>query len=459
MITLVEPQQHIARLWGKPVPKEGEPYRLMRYVLRADHESKILLHNAVTGQLVVLEEEEAETLNRLPVKYCPIMEQLSNSHFLIPANFDEHAQVVNMRKVLRMLMKAQQKPGINHFTILPTTACNARCYYCYQQGLKQITMSNETLRKVTDFIDSHCGEDRKIHISWFGGEPTVAARQISLICEGLRRKNIAFQSSMTTNGYLFDEEMTAAAEDLWQLKRIMISVDGTEKNYNTIKRFQNAKDNPYQRVMGNVERFLNHGIRVNMRMNFDLNNYLDFFDLLNEVTERFHDYPLFSFRVHQVNGEHSDPSGKKMHGSNDWFQSRLLEFQSSVYEKGLLPSNDKLPSLDFMGCQAGNDHSVTINPQGGISKCPEMINDEHLIGNVTEGIKDSELISSWSNPCAFDDCIECSLFPDCMKLDLCPASHRCVTKKESLHRYQNVMIKHFRNHSNSVHEGDEKLCI
>ena len=78
MITLVEPQQHIARLWGKPVPKEGEHYRLMRYVLRADHESKILLHNAVTGQLVVLEEEESETLNRLPAKYCPIMEQLSN---------------------------------------------------------------------------------------------------------------------------------------------------------------------------------------------------------------------------------------------------------------------------------------------------------------------------------------------------------------------------------------------
>ena len=153
-------------------------------------------------------------------------------------------------------------------------------------------MSNETIQQVTDFIDSHCGEDRKIYVTWFGGEPTVAARQISMICEDLRRKNIAFRSNMITNGYLFDEEMTATAEDLWQLKRIMISVDGTEKNYNLIKNFQKAEDNPYQRVMRNVERFLDHGIRVNMRMNFDLNNYLDFFDLLNEVTERFHNHPF-----------------------------------------------------------------------------------------------------------------------------------------------------------------------
>lgn len=453
MITVVEPQQHIAKLWSEPTLKEGTLYRLMHYVLRVEDGCTVLLHNVVTGHLIALEQQEAEMLGRLHAMYCPAMEPLIQSHFVVPADYDEHAQTIKMQTVLRMLTKAQQKPDITHYTILPTTACNARCYYCFQQGLKQTTMSDEIIHQVTDFIDAHCGNDRKIRISWFGGEPTVAARQISTICEELQKKNILYRSSMTTNGYLFDQKMTETAVDLWKLKYVMISVDGTEKNYNSIKRFQNAKDNPYQRVMGNVERLLKHGIRVSMRMNFDLNNYLDFFGLLDDVSERFQGSPLFFFHVHQVNGEHGDSFGKKEHGKNEWFQDKLLEYQELVHEKGLYPLNEELPELYFKGCQASNDHSVTINPQGGISRCPELVSDEDLIGTVREGITNPALVSAWSKPSDFESCVECPLFPNCMKLHLCPASHRCVAKKESLTRFQNAMKKQYRSFSRSIQKG------
>ena len=60
MITVVEPKRPIAALWSEPEIRDGETFRLMRYVLRVDHEGKVLLCNVVTGQLAVLDQDEAE---------------------------------------------------------------------------------------------------------------------------------------------------------------------------------------------------------------------------------------------------------------------------------------------------------------------------------------------------------------------------------------------------------------
>ena len=73
MITIAEPKELIDKLWGKQKIREDDTYRLMRYVLRVDHEDKVLLHNVVTGRLVVLEREEAEALETLPAAYNPTM--------------------------------------------------------------------------------------------------------------------------------------------------------------------------------------------------------------------------------------------------------------------------------------------------------------------------------------------------------------------------------------------------
>ena len=72
MKTIVKPKEHISNLWGKQRINETEEYRLMHYVLRVDHDGKVLLHNVVTGQLVELEQDEAEVLEKLPIAYNPM---------------------------------------------------------------------------------------------------------------------------------------------------------------------------------------------------------------------------------------------------------------------------------------------------------------------------------------------------------------------------------------------------
>ena len=46
---------------------------------------------------------------------------------------------------------------ITQYTILTTTDCNARCFYCYERGCARVTMDSETADKVADYIQNRCG--------------------------------------------------------------------------------------------------------------------------------------------------------------------------------------------------------------------------------------------------------------------------------------------------------------
>ena len=234
MKVILEPNQQIASLWDKPYEMRQKKYRLIHYVLRVDYGGIILLHNVVTGQLVALEPDEIRILNCLPMCFSDSMKQLVDSHFLVPDDYDEHQQVRNMRRILRIISEKYQKSGILHYTILPTTGCNARCFYCYEQGIKLDTMTENTANDVVEFIAKHC-EGKTISIRWFGGEPTLAVNRIEQICRGLHEKSIEFESRMTTNGFLLNEELILHCKHNWNLQSVMISLDGTEENYNRIK--------------------------------------------------------------------------------------------------------------------------------------------------------------------------------------------------------------------------------
>ena len=439
MRTIVEPKKSIAKLWGKQRVKESDTYRMMKYVIRVDCEDNVLLHNVVTGQLIALEKDEASLLERLPLRGCSEIQQLIEYHYLVDEMFDEHDQVVKMRRILNELQMAQQKPGITHYTILPTTACNARCYYCFEHGAKTVTMTEQTANSVVDYIKSHCGEKKQIAISWFGGEPTVAATRIDQICEGLWKDGIEYRSDIITNGYLFDEKMATKAKELWNLEQASITLDGTENTYNRIKSYVGVKDNPYQRVLTNVGLLLSQGITVTLRMNFDLNNYFEFKDLLKELKELFSDNHLLQIRVHPIVGEYTTPEGTVSHGSEKWFEEKTYELNSMARENGFLETKIYLPYLKFTGCQANQKSSVTITPEGKIVRCPEQFGEDQITGNIWDGVTNIQIVKEWKEFADYPRCRECVLFPFCERLKLCNVKDRCCYSKELITEIQNSM--------------------
>ena len=425
MITLAEPKQHIAALWSKKENRDSVCFRCMRYVAVVEHLGRVALHNIVTGQLVILQDDEVEIFNQLPAVYTPAMKQLVDAHFLVPVFYDEHELVINLRKILRKLEDTQHDKSVFMYTILPTTACNARCYYCFENGVETVTMTEKTANDVVDFIASHC-DDKTVFLSWFGGEPTVADYRIDQISAGLRDKGVKFISNITTNGYLFDEEMVDRASRLWNLESAMISLDGTEQNYNRIKDYVNAKGSPYQQIMRNIGLLLKHQIHVNLRMNFDLGNYQDFEKLVEEITRRFGVNSFLHVRAHPVNGTYMDKDGNLLHGTDEWFDAKVAELNGIAREAGYQKTLKDLPCLRYEGCEANSDSAVTITAKGTLVRCPEQFNDDQTVGTLTDGLLYPERVLSWKQFAEYDKCFGCLLYPRCNRLVNCNSKDLCT---------------------------------
>lgn len=442
VITVVEPKEYVAMLWGKQEVKNTKQYRLMRYVLRVDYDGKVLLHNVVTGQLVILDEEEVSIVDNLPSDYRQVLKLLVNDHYLVPQDYDEHQQVINLRMILHKfdITKASQQKAISRYTILPTTACNARCYYCYEKDVPVFTMTEKIADDTVKFILNNSNSEKKVSIRWFGGEPTIASQRIDQICKGLADNGIQYYSTMTTNGYLFDEEMVTRAITIWNLKSVMVCLDGTEKNYNDIKAYVNVKDNPYQRVLRNISLLLDSGIEVELRMNFDIGNFQDFEGILDEVNNRFHKNKLLQVHAFPVKGEYPDRNGKIQHGSVRWFDEKIVELNDLARDSGVFQRVIDLPSLFFSTCSAGCPWFMVVMPNGELTRCVGEFESNQVVGNVNKGITDKDYYQSWTEFSDIASCRECVLFPSCIIIERCPGKGKCFLKETF--RQSEEMIKH-----------------
>ena len=437
MRTIVKAHHFIASLWESPKEIEELDFRAMRYVLRIDYKGKTFLHNVVTGQLVELEEEESKAFSMLPAKFTPVMKQLIDARYLVPIDYNEQKAVSSLRRVLWTIRETQGSKDITYYTILITTACNARCYYCFEQGVKPVTMSKKTADDVVNFIVSHCG-GKEITIRWFGGEPTIAVNRIDQICEGLNKKGISFSSLLTTNGYSLDENSILKAKLFWNLKFVTVSIDGTESTTNRIKAFVAACDNPYSVIMRNVGLFLEQKIYVGLRMNFNQENYEDFPRLLNEVYNRFGDNPYLQITPHHINQYFGEEDGIDI---EEWYSEKLFDFFCLAKKRGLYRNRTKLPRLFYQMCEAANDDAITITPQGNLVSCGEQLGDDEVKGDLKQGVINNAIVQAWKQFIDYDRCLCCELYPSCPSMLKCTNKDKCYYKKWKKSQYIDEILR------------------
>ena len=118
---------------------------------------------------------------------CDYVDFLINHWFLVPIKYDEEAILSIIKERECTIITDTYLDHPEHFTILTTSACNARCFYCYELGLKNKThMSLETAEKVAKYIIKHAPKDRSVTLDWFGGEPLFNHKMISIISSRVR---------------------------------------------------------------------------------------------------------------------------------------------------------------------------------------------------------------------------------------------------------------------------------
>lgn len=432
----------------KKFKKNAETGRLLHYCVETPVDDGILLFNLLTRELVLLTEEEYPHMTEL--------DYLKDHWFVVPedANEKEYADLVKW--VLSTRQKKQKE--ITGYTIFPTTDCNARCFYCFELGRSRIPMSDETALKTADYIKNHCGE-KAVRISWFGGEPLFNQTAIDVICDSLRKNSVEYSSTMVSNGYLFDRETVKKAVAQWNLKKVQITLDGTEAVYNKTKAFIYRTGSAYQKVLTNIALLLDAGISVQIRLNMDLYNAEDLLALVEELGKRFggrkgiHVYAHHLFKGNEpMAAIHTDEEWEKR-------EAAMCRLEERIQQAGLGGMHGISRKLKMNHCMADSGKAVTILPDGNIGLCEHFSEDE-FIGHIDQEGFDAEMVKSWAERMPqIPECGSCFYYPECIKLKKCASGSICFPqlRQSQLRKTKRQMENEYLNWKNNreTEETDE----
>lgn len=442
MKTILDMADPLAGLLKDQQFREDEPYRMMHYVVSRPVEEGVLLYNVMTKALVLLDADEARRMEKDPAS----VPGLVAGWFAVPQSHDDRKLALEVRAVGRMLLNPVK--AVNKYTILTTTDCNARCFYCYEKGRSRIPMSDATARDVAAYIirNSH-GE--KVSIRWFGGEPLYNKGVISTICSLLAEAGVTYKSTMVSNGLLFDDDVVAEAVQSWKLKWVQITLDGTEDIYNRVKNFVDPVGSPFRSVLGSIRRLVDAGVRVSIRLNIDRHNADDLFSLAEMLGRDFGGSPLVSVYSHSLFDTCS--TGLVLHHSDEqrkMLYDKQVQLRERLREHGLDRPSKLRHSLKLNRCMADNDAAVLILPDGHIGKC-EHYSDSEWFAHVAEEDRDETVLASFKElrP-ELDACAECPAYPDCFRLVKCSETAHCYPeeREEKIAVIRQQMLLYYRGH-------------
>lgn len=419
----------VCMLLGKQKPPaNGERVRKSHFVFSLYVRGQYLLFHTLTRQVLLLSPQYIDYFadDRLfpsSVLSVELPARLYEDYFLVPEYTPEHQTYLELKDLL--VLKEELPQAITHYVILPTTACNARCFYCFEQGMRYHTMTAETVADTLRFIIRHKPKDEQpIHIHWFGGEPMCAVDNIDRICTGLKEEGISFTAEMTSNGSLFTEELARKATETWKIKEIQITLDGMAEEYEKRKCYARTVKEPFETVIHNIHILIAAGIHVKVRLNVDENNLGEIFRLVDFLKEEFSDEEkkkmhIYAHSLFGQSGEGLDACPAD--NSTDSLEERVEEINDYIYRQGLtLRDLDTLFSLKSHYCMVtAPECNVLIDAAGQLFACDAMPANMHY-GDVKSGIN----LDSWdlvAAPCSVrTECERCVFLPQCTEFDRCP---------------------------------------
>lgn len=416
-------------LGGYQYRTKGKKYRFNKFCLKVETEEGTLIRNYLTGAIVLL--KPMELMNLETTDPCDYVDFLIGNWFLVPEDYDEESIVKIMRNRQVVPLTDTYLDHPSHFTIFTTTTCNARCFYCYELKSKGKTpMSLEMAEKVAKYIIGYAPRDRQIILDWFGGEPLYNPEVIDLICSRVASAGFNMQSSMISNGYLFNDKMIEKAVNDWNLKGVQITLDGTEEVYNKTKNYIYKEDeSPFKTVIANMHKLLQNGITINVRMNCDKHNYEDLINLVDYLYEEFPE-PNISYYVWPVFNEGSSRTDEE----NDKLYEALIKIEKRIFEHNQMIGTYDLGQVKGSHCMIDSGDAVCIYPRGEISVCEHYLED-HFVSHIDNPNKKNwDILKAWRDYLEPNElCKDCPIRPSCLRAKGCTDGIPCFPKKKEFH--------------------------
>lgn len=170
--------------------------------------------------------------------------------------------------------RLQAPDSVSTFVISPTTACNLRCPYCYEQALgsRQASMSTAVAERVVRFVLDTMGTPGKelAVIKFYGGEPLLALARCRAMAAAiepvLRARGQRLFTWIHTNGTLLGPD--TFAEPFPALGCVELTIDGPRRLHDRVR--VGTRGQPtFARVCAAVRCVAARDIPVVLRLNAD----------------------------------------------------------------------------------------------------------------------------------------------------------------------------------------------
>ena len=417
MKMIFEGDKYVQTVLGKKQVDESAVYKWSQFTVFHTCDGADYLYNNFTKVIYRLEDESFtyntdERISGADIAADKALAELAAESFLVQEDKDEDSIYLSFCKISRAMRT--KRDGFSLYTILPTTACNARCVYCFEQGMKFVTMKDDTVDQTIEFIKKSHNPKKPVRFSWFGGEPLVGEKIIDRICDGMREAGIEFDSNMVTNSALITEDTIKKMKNDWNLTTMQITLDGVEEEYNRRKNYIFQYDSAYWHVLSRIKLVNENDISLSIRVNVDLNNVDGVVqmagDLKNFIVKpgivSIYLAPLFDLQASTGAGEIWKKSFNVM-----------AELEKMGFRVGYHSSISK--TKDHYCMADAPYEAIVVSPEGKLHNC-EHIGDIPPYGDVWTGVTNTELVKRLYNVEPVQEmCRGCFALPHCTTFTGC----------------------------------------
>ncbi|RLD16583.1 MAG: hypothetical protein DRI22_01070 [Caldiserica bacterium] len=383
------------------------------YNIEIRYRDGLLLYNLLNKNFVYLEPDYREFyLNESNWEKDKIkLKEFMEADFILPDHIDER------KGFLRNFSASRWNSRKLMFTIIPTTACNFCCNYCFEQGIKSISMDEETLRNTESFIKNKINEFKpeEVEVAYYGGEPLLEVEKILRIGATLnsftKEKAISLKAEIVTNGYLYNLDTAQELYEKANVERAQITLDGPPPVHNS-RRKHRFHGGTFYTIFQNMRQILESKlpIKINLRVNLDKTNISSLKDLL-EILSVFASNENFDLYFAPVTGN--------VHMEKHLFTT---EEYGNVYVDVILPllkqygfDYEQYPDISYVFCAGITPFHYLIDADGYIKKCYDLVGrNEHNVGDISTYDFNHVEVLKWElmEPLS-EECKTCKFLPVC----------------------------------------------
>lgn len=285
--------------------------------------------------------------------------------------------------------------------------CNLRCKYCFADegayhGQKRMLMPFEVGKQALDFLVASSGSRVNLEVDFFGGEPLMNWDVVKRLVEYGRsiekEKNKKFRFTLTTNGVLLNDEIMDFCNR--EMKNVVLSIDGRKEVHDMMRPFPNGSGS-YDTIIPKIREFARRreelGLEYYVRGTYTHHNTDFSKDVLSLADMGFHeisvepvvappemDYAITEDDVPKLLSEYDALAAEMVKRYKTDREFNFFHFMIDL-------TGGPCVYKRLSGCGSGTEY-LAVTPDGDLYPCHQFVgNKDFLMGNVWDGIKNTEL--------------------------------------------------------------------